>query len=104
MTWRRRTCSFEIDWQNLLLEEKQQNVKPIYKVLLERSGEVLTERSDKVALPADRKPTLQLIKALGVICSIAWGVSEAMGCKIALEILTESERNNSDQCFCLYNI
>lgn len=96
MTWHRRTCSFEIDWQNLLLEEKQQNVKPIYKVLLERSGEVLSERSDKVAPRVYGKSTPQLIRALGVICSIAWGVSEAMGCKIALEILTESEENNSD--------
>nr|DAI81385.1 MAG TPA: hypothetical protein [Caudoviricetes sp.] len=44
---------------------------------------------------ADGKSTLQLIRALGVICSIVYGVSEAMGCKIALEALTESGENNS---------
>ncbi len=50
---------------------------------------------DIVVPRADGKSSLQLIRALGVICSIAWGVSEAMGCKIALEILAESEKNNS---------
>ena len=51
---------------------------PVYKVLLERSGEVLSERSDKVAPQVYGKSTPQLIRALGVICSIACGVSEAM--------------------------
>lgn len=84
-------CFFEISWQNPAVKYKI----PVYKVLLERSGEVLSERSDKVAPRVYGKSTPQLIRALGVICSIAWGVSEAMGCKIALEILTESEENNS---------
>lgn len=48
-----------------------------------------------VAPRADGKSTLQLVRILGTICSIVWGVSEAEGCKIALEALTESEEDNS---------
>lgn len=48
-----------------------------------------------VAPRADGKSTLQLARALGVMCSIVYGVSETEGCKIALEALTKGEEDNS---------
>lgn len=56
----------------------------------------MEDKDKDIVVPrADGKSSLRLIRALGVICAIAYGVSEAEGCKIALEIFTESEENNS---------
>lgn len=44
---------------------------------------------------ANGKSTFQLIRALGIMCSTVWGVSEAEGYKIALEVFIGSEKNSS---------